>query len=1782
MSDRENDKKNQFGKLVDYNPFRDGVIQLAIATTESQREIIASIKLDPESSLAFNEVISIDLNGHLDELSLRNAIEILYKRHDVLRCVFSGDGKNLLLKQEQILPYRSLRVNSSSEIIDIESKEVATPFDLVNGPCSRWVLLKINENHNKLLFSVHHAICDGWSIAILLSELSSIYNTSRAPEAPADSFLSFATSETENLPFEDRNYWRDEFKKIPPYLYLEDKLRPEFRTYTSKRIDFAIPEKISDCIRSLSAKHGSSLYTVLMAGFSWKIAQISQQNNFVIGMASAAQANLGKPNLIGHLVNILPLNIEILSGTSFDQHLNLTRGKMLDAFEHPFLSFGKLLQDLNLTRDPKCIPLVNVVFNIDQQQPNQGLSFKGIKGRYITIPRVAENFELFVNVVSCEKNIVIECQYNTNLFTEEFINNFFQDYIESFLSIESAHLKLEAKVPTQNKLASKIEPTAQVDTEACALICDVWKKILNVNVLPDSNFFSSGGHSLLAIEVAQGLSQIFEKNIKPKHLFIAPTPASLAQLLSSLESIVTQPHKNEVAPVREEIFSLSYSQWQAWYLDEINPRSTMHNLPACIRLKIDIDKNCLLESLRFLISRHDMLRTKLVREGKEIKQNVTTISEALAGFNLSFVECREAELAEKLAKESTFVFEKSRAPLFKATLFKLGENDYAFFFMVHHIIWDGWSFDVFFKELDEVYSSLIRGLAPKLGEIKASYYSFTKKGYSEELTGEKRFWHEQLKSPLPLLDWKGQKDRPSRVSHQGEAFNFVLNEKVTTSLQDYVRKNGITLYNVFFTAFSRLVAEMTEETDIIIGMPSRNRNSVNELDVIGFFVNTLAIRLNINMAESFDETRRKVDKALVEALDHQAYPFARLLREINYPKSPSRTPVFQTFFSYQDVTNRKSSFNGSLYTQINVDKSSTHTDLDVWIKTSSSKIEGAFEYRLDLFERKTIESYFDRFLEILSQVIVPGESKDFVSISSLIKQWAQASPLSVAVKSEKGSLIYADLDLKSTKLAVALQDRGIGPRDILGVSMNRSIEMLIVLLAINKVGAAYVPLDPYFPINRLEKMIQISNPKMLLTDEANSKRFAQSVLFSSLHSANDELKPVNLKPKDPMYVIFTSGSTGEPKGVEVSFSSVLNFLFSMKKNPGFVESDKLLAVTTLSFDIAVLELYLPLICGGSVFVADPSQIVDGHEIAQLIEREGITVLQATPATWKLLYASGWQGKNDLKVLCGGEAIPKDLAGRLIRDTAEVWNMYGPTETTVWSTCKKLITEDEINIGSPINETQIYVLDENKKILNPGEIGELHIGGAGLANGYFAREEMTKEKFFKHPTIGKRLYATGDLARQTKNGEWECLGRIDGQVKIRGYRIELEEIEVVLRKQAGISDAVVRIQEVKPGDLRIVAYLVGKFDEQFLKSEIAKDLPPYMHPAHYMKLESIPLTPNGKVDRKSLPLISISEKKSTSKDIRKIWQDVLGVTHIKSSDDFFELGGHSLMAVELIATINETFDLSIALVDLIEHSEFGAFVSHVFGENNEDIKFKHIVKISLEGNGSPVFCIHGVGGNVMNYHTLIPALKGKRPLYGIQSQGLDGNSPFLKTIEEMASSYIEEIKLIQPQGPYTLAGGSMGGLVAFEVASQLGATGDIVEKLILLDTFGPDVNIAVPNPDEVSIIKRIIPAIKHRLKRMISWFRNNYYQNKGGPLPLDLLLFNLECQNFQAIYSYKPTSYSGDIYLFRVPLAKSGWYSDPYMGWRKVIKGNIYIFELEGEHSSFIEAPQLNSKLSQVL
>jgi amino acid adenylation domain-containing protein len=1055
----------------------------------------------------------------------------------------------------------------------------------------------------------------------------------------------------------------------------------------------------------------------------------------------------------------------------------------------------------------------------------------------------------------------------------------------------------------------------------------------------------------------------------------------------------------------EKRYDATEAQLEVWLSsmqgDEAN---CAYNEIASLGFDGEIDLARMKSAIEKVVLRHGSLRSTFSEDGQQV------IVRPEARFDFKVVDFRsksEQEAVdakrEVVINEASTPFDIVNGPLLRVVVQQLPNSNYKLTFAAHHLVLDGWSLALFCQDLGHFYAELggvTRDALPPANHY--DQYSKAMEAYFDSADGkaDEKFWVDQFADQIPVLDLPAEKKRPPMRTWFAHRYDHQLSTDLVERVRKVGAKSGCSLFNTMLAAFNAWVARISGNDDFCIGIPTAGQAAMDHPELIGHCVNTMPLRTKVNIENSFNDYMKECRSTLLDSFDHQRYSYGTLLRKLAPPRDPSRPPMLNVSFNIDPTVDCSELGFGDMDVEMLVEPR-TFENVEWFINGVINKdksIEMQVQFNTDLHSVQSMKGLFEGFETFLEEIakdptarIADMHLMSFAQRQKVLVDWnatemeypvdstlhaefsrqAEVTPEKTAVKFEDQSLTYAQVESKSSQIARYLQDQGVAPGDLVGICVNRSANMLVYLYGILKAGAGYVPLDPGYPADRLQYMCDHSGLKLIVTESELASQVAEfGKTQIEIDAAAEDIRKLDTdaphnpaKAEDVCYVIYTSGSTGKPKGVQVPHGAVVNFLYAMKECPGFGEDENVLAVTTLSFDIAVLELYLPTIFGGKVVVLDSMTAADGVKLSTEIKRHNISLLQATPATWRMLIEAGWDGKRDMKVLCGGEPMPKDLVSPLLDRCAELWNMYGPTETTVWSAAFRITdAEAPILIGRPIGNTQIFILDANGNEVPAGCEGEVFIGGAGVTLGYRNQQEMTDSRFtrnrYRNPFasyVSDRIYKTGDLARYCNDGNIEFLRRNDKQVKVRGFRIELGEIEENLGSHDSVGQCVAVVREDNPGDTRLVAYIVPQSGQSVsataIRDHLRASLPHYMVPQHFVELESFPQTNNGKIDYKALPLPGKESTDNSDDDaampqtagekyLAGVWQEILEVDEVYLNDTFFDVGGHSLLVMKVIASVNETTGVKLGpqefLVSTLEQMADKVSQSYVFEEPATDL------------------------------------------------------------------------------------------------------------------------------------------------------------------------------------------------------------------------------------------------------
>ncbi|HEU4559096.1 MAG TPA: amino acid adenylation domain-containing protein, partial [Longimicrobium sp.] len=1122
-------------------------------------------------------------------------------------------------------------------------------------------------------------------------------------------------------------------------------------------------------------------------------------------------------------------------------------------------------------------------------------------------------------------------------------------------------------------------------------LAEIWAELLRVErVGRRDNFFELGGHSLLAVQVISRVRQVMGLEVTLGDLFTRPGLADFARGLATAA-------RSELPPIepaaREGRVPLSFAQQRLWFLEQLGSLGGTYNIPTRLWLRGQLDRAALVRALDTIIARHEALRTTFAQVDGVPEQRIAPadIGFQLGEHDLSGQADAQAELGRILAEEARAPFDLERGPFIRGRVIRVSPDDHVLAVTMHHIVSDAWSVELFTRELGALYGAFRRGEPDPLPALPVQYadYAAWQRRWVEGdvLQAQAEYWTETLTGAPELLELPTDRPRPARQDHAGASMAVELDQALTAGQNALGQRHGTTLFMTVLAGWAAVLGRLSGQSDVVVGTPTANRGRIEIEELIGFFVNTLAVRVDLAGSPSVAEVLARVKERSLGAQQNQDIPFEQVVELVQPARSMAHSPLFQVMFAWQNAPRgglelpgltlgspEPAGPAGPAGSAGSTWEAAAKFDLSLDLSERDGRIVGSVTYATSLFDGATVErwmGYLRRALEAMVAdeqqpverlALMPTDERSRVleewnqteadypagtCVHELFEAQAERTPGAVAVVFEGEELTYAELNARANRLAHHLRSRGVGPDVRVGICVERGLEMVVGLLGVLKAGGAYVPLDPGQPAERLAYMLADSAPAAVLTQRELRDRVGQmDVPVIELAAAAPEwadhpvMNPARgaLTPAHLAYVIYTSGSTGRPKGVAVPHRGVVNLLRSMRDKVGMEPADRVLAVTTYAFDISVLEIFLPLLHGARTIVLPRERTGDPAALAEAVRAHAPTVMQATPATWRMLGQAGWEGAPELRALCGGEALPAELASALRSRVGALWNVYGPTETTIWSTTEAVRGDaagGNVPVGRPVANTRIYILADGGEPVPVGVAGELYIGGTGVVRGYLGRPELTAERFVADPfsgNAGARLYRTGDLARWRPDGTIEFLGRTDFQVKVRGFRIELGEIEARLAEHPEVRQAVVMARENAPGDVRLVAYVAGDADAESLRAHLSTALPEYMVPAAYVRLERLPLTPNGKLDRKALPAPERDAYASREYEapegkievaLAEIWAELLRVERVGRLDNFFQLGGHSLLALQVVSRVRQVMELELPLADVFDHPVLAA-------------------------------------------------------------------------------------------------------------------------------------------------------------------------------------------------------------------------------------------------------------------
>jgi amino acid adenylation domain-containing protein len=1256
--------------------------------------------------------------------------------------------------------------------------------------------------------------------------------------------------------------------------------------------------------------------------------------------------------------------------------------------------------------------------------------------------------------------------------------------------------------------------------------------------------------------------------------------------------------------------------------------SCAYNESVSLELKGTLDRSALEHAMHELVKRHESLRSTLNASGTRM-----LVTDEVK-FELPFTDLSvlsEADRTRQLdaiaQKDMTTPFDLRNGPLFRAQLIQVASDVHLLRLSGHHVVCDGWSLGIMMAEISALYNAAKNGGAPKLPEASTfSAYSLATIDFakSPDHAAVERYWLDLYKGSVPRLDLPTDRPRPKQKTYKGHRLDLLLQQDLVRGLKEVATRSGASFVTTLMTTFEVLLHKLTGDSDIVVGLPAAGQSDLGMKHLVGHCVNLLALRSRIDEERPFIEHLKARRTGVLDAFDNQKYTFGTLLRKLNVPREPGRIPLCPVVFNIDMNMDDGVAFDELQHRFISNPRAFENFELFLNATGNEGHLTLEWSYNTDLFDEATVRGWMDQLVSLIKRVSAAPNATiaDLISDAALVGEQQMPKPewtgrATAYPKVDIGSLFdevalkhadrtavelldqklsYRELQQRVHALSAALIGMGVKPGEPVGLCMDRSFDMVVAMLATLRAGGCFVPFDPAYPADRLAFMFSDTDVKVMLTQRhlANAlpRHNARSIFLDEVKPSGDSPAP-KVSPDSPAYIMYTSGSTGTPKGVVVPHRAILR-LVREQNFVAFGPDLCWLQLSNISFDASTLEIWGALLNGGRLAL-QAQQKPTLPEICDAIAKHKVTSAWFTVGLFNMLVDEQLDRLRGLKhILTGGDVLSVPHVKKALKALGPnvLINGYGPTENTTFTCCFPINSEasitDSVPIGFPLNNTTVHVLDEQRNPVPVGRKGELYTGGDGVALGYWRRDDLTAEKFIDDPFSGKsgaKLYRTGDIVKWQADGSIAFVGRADGQVKIRGFRVELGEIENALNDLPAVKDKVVIARQDGPGEKQLACYVVpseahkGPQDELLdtVREHLRGKLPTYMVPTGFVVMTELPLTANGKVDRRSLPAPTaqtsalkaehVAPRNNIERALAAIWGKVLNTADIGIHDDFFDLGGHSLIGIQLLGQVEQQFNRTLPLKSLFEAPTIAQFAELLKGEGATH-DWKNLSLIQPEGDGLPLFCVHGDEAS----HFIPKHLGNTRPFYAFFHQGEDGRRIEYASVEAIAAHFIRELKQAKPKGPYLLSGYSFGGIVAYEMAQQLTAAGEEVPVLAVFDTYAPGLHMKAVQADAKpwdGLKKAVMRGIVGRALR------------NGGIVPARFRNFYITDTYDQAVMSYRAKPYRGRLTVFK---AERSW-GPQQMGWESLASGGLEVAVVPGDHYDLIKEPNvavLTERLTAIL
>jgi len=1761
-------------------------------------------------------------------------------------------------------------VTRDRELAELLASDRVARFDLARPPLLRFTLVKLGADAYRFVMTNHHILLDGWSWPVLMDDLFRLY-TSRGDAtglpmiAPYRRYVDWLSKQDSA---QSLRVWRDALRGVDRPTLIAPDAAPG--TVLPERVNLRPGAELGAAVENLVRAKGLTANTLVQAAWAAVLQAITGRADVVFGTTVSGRSPEIDDirTMVGMFINTVPVRVRLRPGEPVADNLARLRDEQTRLMAHQHLRLTDVVRETGLpTLFDTFVVFENYPADFSAREVAPGVRLTGVDG----YDAAHYPLRLVTALTGGELEVVLE--YRPELFdagAARWIAESFVQALGSIVDNVDAPFEWPVAQPDEGRRVlfgatpseagpepaglepAGLEPAGPAGSRRPRnlqeeILCGLVVEVLGIDdVGIDDDFFAAGGHSLTAIRLLSRVRSVFGVELPIRAVFEAPTVAGLAGRIRYAGAA-----RPALSPgARPERIPLSFAQRRLWFMHQLEGPNATYNLPLTVRLSGRLDTAALAEAITDVVGRHESLRTVFVEDAGTPYQRIGDPADAKP--IVEFVEIEQDELPAALRTAASTVFDLATDLPVRAWIFAVSPTEHVLLLLMHHIASDGWSSVPLWRDLVTAYAARRTGKDPQWTPLPAQYADYTlwqrdMLGAEAEpdslASGQLAFWRQTLAGLPEALDLPTDRPRPAATSYAGDTVPLALDADTHRRLGKLARDSQSSVFMVVHAALAALLTRLGAGTDIPIGTVVAGRSDEALEDLVGFFVNTLVLRADTAGDPTFRELVTRISQTDLAAFANSDIPFERLVEMINPVRSAARHPLFQVMLAFQntggvalelpDVTATAEGFG------IGVAK----FDLSFSVREVSSAdgapagIDGVLEYATDLFDPETARALVDRLVRLLEQVAADPERRvgqlDLLSdrerrqlvagpesaaepcpratLPELFAAQVERTPEHPAVEYGDASLTYAELNARANRLAHHLIAAGIGPERVVALALRRSVDFVVAVLAVAKAGAAYLPVDPDYPADRIAYLLSDAAPALLITSEPAGPvagpvagTETPTWVFDEAELAgrpatdpSDAVRTAPLTPDNAAYVIYTSGSTGRPRGVVVTHAGLAALSANQLDSYRITPASRVLQFVSPSFDVSVAELCLALL-SGACLVVPPHRLV-GADVADALERLRITHVHMPPS---VMHGVPKLALPDLRAwITGAESCPAELVDFWSRDRLMI-NAYGPTEATVdvtFAVCRP--RTGPLPIGRAIPGARTYVLDAGLRPVPPGVVGELYVAGPGLARGYVGGTAGTAERFVADPfgPPGSRLYRTGDLARWRRTASdpaagWqlELAGRADTQVKVRGFRIELGEVETVLGRHDGVSAVAAVVREDRPGDRRLVAYVVPSGEPvpaARLRAHLAAHLPDYMVPSAFVPMAALPLSPNGKLDRAALPApepgpTGTGRAPSTPREavLCGLFAEVLGLAEVGADDDFFESGGHSLLGAELASRVRTVLGADVTVRAVFDAPTPAAMAALLDGGAGQRDAFGVLLPLRTRGDQPPLFCLPPIAGTSWRYAGLLRSLDPDFPVYALQARGLTGTEPLPATMAEMVTDFAELIRSVQPAGPYHLAGWSFGGNLAQALAAHLQQAGERVGMLAIVDAY-PAEPTRRGQRDERSLLVDMfveyakaygeagaeVPDDESELRSRIV----DYLGRGGGELSyFDVAqratVLDVMVNNAKLLLAYEPDRYAGDTVLVVAARSRQEWATPET--WKSCVDGAIEVYEVDCRHEELLE------------